>query len=214
MRKLCGVAALACVLVAAPARAQLPGLEIEPYIGVFVPGTDIVEDQLDGVDVTFGHQQSFAVGGRVTFWLFGPLGLEGNLMYAFSDVEVDTEALGFSFAETSDSYVWAADARLLWNLLPLGPIGVHAGGGIATINRGGDFYDIVTDGENTVGGVLGGGVRVKLPGLLGLRVDADAYLYSIELSVVPEGVNVPEQFESQFQADFVLSAGLILALGG
>ena len=211
IRKIFAVTLLAGLFAAAPARAQLPGLEIEPYIGVFVPGTDVIDEEIAGVDLTIGHQQSFAVGGRLTLWLLGPLGLEGNIMYAFSDVEVD--ALGFSLLADEGAHVWAADARLLWNLLPLGPIGLHLSGGLATINHGGDFYDLVTDGESSVGGVVGGGLRVKLPGLLGVRADADAYLYSIDLAASVSEVIPPVIFDSQFQVDFVLSAGLILSIG-
>lgn len=211
VRKIFAVTVLAGLVAVAPARAQLPGLEIEPYIGVFVPGTDIVDEQIAGTDLAIGHQQSLAVGGRVTLWLFGPLGLEGNFMYAFSEVEAD--ALGFSLLADEDAYVWAADARLLWNLLPLGPIGLHVSGGIATINHGGDFYDVVTDGEDSLGGVVGAGLRAKLPGRFGVRADVDAYLYSIDLTAGVSEVIPSIDLESQFQVDFVLSAGLILSIG-
>jgi len=214
VRRLCGLAALlALAVVPGSAEAQLPGpqLEIEPYLGVYVPGTDIVEEQILGVDVSLGHQSSFALGGRLTVWLFGPLGLEGNFMYAFSDVEI--QAAGLSVVQDEGAYVWAADARLLLNLLPLGPIGLHVGGGIATIQRGGDFYDVVSEGKDDVGGVVGAGLRVKLPGLVGLRADADAYFYSAEITAAIEDVSVPQEFGNEFQADFVLSAGLFFAIG-
>lgn len=212
IKKVFEVTVLAFLFGSAPARAQLPGIEIEPYIGVFIPGMDIIDQEFAGADLAIGHQQSFAVGGRVTLWLLGPLGLEGNLMYAFSDVEVD--ALGFSLLEDESAHVWAADARLIWNLLPVGPLGLHLDGGIASINHGGDFYDLVTEGADNLGGVVGAGLRAKLPGLFGLRADADAYLYSIDLTAgVSELLPAQVNFESQFQVDFVISAGVILSIG-
>ena len=98
----------------------------------------------------------------------------------------------------------------IWKFLP-GPIGIHVDGGVAWIGRGGDAYNQITEGKSDVGGVVGAGLRLKLPGLFGIRADADAYLYEAQFTVDADGT--PVTADKQFQVDLVLSAGLAIGLG-
>ncbi len=50
------------------------------------------------------------------------------------------------------------------------------------------------------------GARIGLPSIMKIRVDAEGYLYKVE--VVDQGATA---FGSQFQADIVVSAGLVFA---
>lgn len=216
MRKmLCGIALAFAFVGATPAMAQLPGLEIEPYIGAYVPLRNIVEESLTipgfgTADQTAQQKEALALGGRVTVWLAGPIGVEGNFMYAFSDAELDD---GTEVSDTS-AYVWAADARVVFRLgVPLAPISFHINGGIALIGRGGDAYEDVTAGTSDVGGVVGVGTRIKLPGIFAIRADADGFFYSSQLTVDDPDLGGEFAFDSQFQADLVLSAGLVIGLG-
>lgn len=205
VKKLWGIAAVLVLVTGSPAMAQIP-IEIEPYVGVFVPFQDLVKEAVDGADVILGHKEGLAVGGRLGLGL-GVLGVEGNFMYAFSDVE------GKADGETGEesAALWVADARLVWKLLP-GPIGLHVNGGVALIGRSGDFYKEIDEGKTKVGGAVGAGLRVKLPSILSIRGDADVYLYSAKLTAdIPELGGVVTT-ESQFQADLVLSAGLVFSL--
>ena len=135
----------------------------------------------------------------------GLLAVEGNFMYAFSDGESTADG----DTESQSAGIWAADARLLLKLLP-GPISLHLSGGLAFIGRSGDFYSDVTDGKTKVGGAIGAGLKVKLPGILAIRGDADMYLYSSELTADTDVGEVT--FDSQLQSDLVLSAGLVFSL--
>ncbi len=209
MRRLFGIGAAMAFLGATPALAQLPGIEVEPYLGVFVPVLDLVDDAQLGFDVSASQKEALALGGRVTVWLPGPLGFEGNFVYALSDVE---QSIGGA-AEDVDANVWALDGRVVLKFgVPLAPISFHVNGGIALIDHGGDAYDIVTDGDSSVGGVVGAGLRVKLPGLLGIRLDAQSYLYSAEITADDPLFGGERTFGSQFQADIVVSAGLVISL--
>jgi hypothetical protein len=210
LRKLWGVPLVLLLASAPSAQAQLPGgFELEPYLGAYIPLQNVISEELGLAEFSASQKQAFALGGRLTYWLPAlPLGIEGNFMYAFSDAEADDDG------EVSDTsaYVYAADARLALRLLP-GPIGVHVSGGIALIGRGGDAYDEtnVTDGKSNVGGVVGAGLRVKLPGIFAIRGDADMFLYSAKITVDDPDLGGVFEFESQFQADLVLSAGLVFS---
>jgi hypothetical protein len=183
--------------------AQIP-IEIEPYVGVYIPFADLADQAIQDVDIIASQKEALAVGARVGLGL-GIVAVEGNFMYAFSDGEVTDDE-----GTTSESAsIWAADARLLLTLLP-GPISLHLSGGPALIGRSGDFYSDVTDGKTDLGGAVGAGLRVKLPGILAIRGDADLYVYSSKLTV-DTGVG-QEELDSQLQADLVLSAGLVLSL--
>jgi hypothetical protein len=202
-KKLFGIAAVFTLLGASPAMAQIP-IEIEPYVGVYIPFADLADQVIQDFDLVASQKEALAVGGRVGLGL-GIVTVEGNFMYAFSDGEVTDD--GDTISESAS--IWAADARLLLKLLP-GPISLHVSGGPAIIGRSGDFYDEVTDGKTDLGGALGVGIRVKLPGILAIRGDADLYLYSSELTADTDIGEVT--FDSQFQSDLVLSAGLVFSL--
>lgn len=213
IRKLLGVAAAFAFLGATPGLAQLPGVEFEPYLGVFVPVLDLVDDEIDVVGgtsaVTASQKSALAFGGRLTVWLPGPLGVEGNFVYALSDVEQTFDGA----AEDVDANAWALDGRLILQFgVPLAPISFHVNGGVALIDHGGDAYESVTDGDSSIGGVVGAGLRVKLPGLLGIRLDAQSYIYSSEITIDDPDFGGEVMLGSQFQADVVLSAGLVISL--
>ena len=205
MKKLFGLMTVLALVGANPAVAQIP-IEIEPYIGVYIPFADVVSETIDGIDLAVKQKEALAVGGRLGIGL-GLLAIEGNFMYAFSDGESDADGE----TESESAGIWAADARLLLKLLP-GPIGLHLSGGLAFIGRSGDFYSDVKDGKTNLGGAVGAGLRVKLPGILAIRGDADVYLYSSEITADIPDLGGEVTFEKQFQADIVLSAGLVFSL--
>lgn len=216
LKKLCVLASALSIVVATPARAQLlPSFEFEPYGGAYLPLTDVVDQSVlvpgsGTLDISGGQKEALALGGRLTWWVIGPLGVEGNFMYAFSDLE-ETEA---GVTSDTSAYVWAADARLAFRFgIPLSPVSFHVNGGIALIKRGGDAYTEVTDGDSNIGGVVGAGLKVKLPGILALRADAGTYLYSSKLTVRDPDTGATITFDSQFQADVVVSLGLVFGVG-
>ena len=198
VRKLVGLALALALTGTIPAAALGQGITIEPYVGIYVPGTDLVDDP--DLDITARQKEGLALGGRLGLGA-GLIGLEGNFVYVISDGELQEGGL-----EASESAgVWIGDARVRLNLLP-GPIGLHATGGIALIGRTGDAYDDVQEGKTDVGGALGLGARIGL-GSVAIRGDIDGYIYSAALTANDI------EFESQTQVDFVLSAGLQISLG-
>ncbi|UCC71065.1 MAG: outer membrane beta-barrel protein [Gemmatimonadota bacterium] len=198
-KKLCGFAAVFVLLVGAtPAQAQF---ELEPYLGVYIPTQDLIDQEVTpGVQVTGSQKEALAVGARLGYG-FGPFGIEGNFLYAFSDAEGTDEA-GDPVPDESAA-VWTADGRLVWKVLPVGPVGIHLSGGVALIGRSGDAYQDVEEGKTDVGGVLGAGVKIKLPGMFAIRGDLDVFGYEAGI----------EAADSQFQVDVVASAGLVFQFG-
>lgn len=209
IKRLCGLTLLFALVGATPALAQLPGIDFTVYGGVFVPLNDVVEEQVLGVDFTGKHESALAIGGRLTLGLPGPLGVEGVVNYALSDVEVDSAAT----TATASAKVWAVSGRLVFEFgLPAAPLTFFVNGGVAYISRGGDFYEEVEDKSN-VGGVAGVGLKVGLPGLISLRLDAEDYIYSAKPTLVDPLGNPIELADSQLQNDVIVSVGLVFSIG-
>ncbi|MHC5059210.1 MAG: outer membrane beta-barrel protein [Planctomycetota bacterium] len=210
IKKWCGLALLCLLVVATPAQAQLPGIDFTAYGGVFVPLNDVVEEQVLGVDFTGKHENALAIGGRLTLGLPGPLGVEGAVNYALSDVEVDSAGT----TGKASAHVWAVSGRLVFEFgLPAAPLTFFLNGGVAYISRGGDFYEGAEDKSN-VGGVAGVGLKIGLPGLVAVRLDAEDYIYSAKPMLVdPVTGNPIELADSQLQNDVVVSVGLVFSIG-
>jgi hypothetical protein len=197
LKRLFGVIPVLAVMSASPALAQVPGVgfEFEPYGGAYIAATDLVDE----ADFVRKHKTGLGLGARATVVIPGPLAIEGNFVYAFSDVE-DTPA----GAETSAN-VYAVSGLLRFGFsLPASPVSLHVGAGPAYVMRGGDAYDGIED-KNDIGGIAGVGMKVGLPGIFKIRVDAEGYFYKAALS---DGV---DPADSQFQTDIVVSAGLVIS---
>lgn len=194
--------ALALTLVGVtPALAQLPGIEISPFVGAFVPLTDLVDEE--AINLTASQKEALVVGGRVKVKFPGPLGVEGTFMYALSDIESDDAG----DVVDVDASVWALSGRLVYTFgLPAVPVSFNASGGVALVSHDPDIEG--AESETDVGGVVGLGLRLDPPGLLAVRLDVEDYLYSFQ----PEG-EPGEEFESRFQSDVVVSVGLVFELG-
>lgn len=204
---------LACLLslTAAPALAQ-PAVEIVPMIGAYVPlGTLVtieeIDEELGAITTELEHKPALLLGARVDFWTMGNMGLEASLAYAMSDVEATvTTDLGEGSDDMSANTFLAA-AKVLYRLgVPGGPARFHLGGGLAMIKHGGDAFEDV-DGTTDIGGVVGLGASISLPGTLGIRIDLEDYIYSAKFG---EGDN---ESDSELQNDVVLTAGVAFKLG-
>jgi hypothetical protein len=193
LKRLCGIIVVLAALSASPALAQVPGVgfEFEAYGGAYIPTSDLVDE----TGFTRKHKTGLGLGARATVVIPGPLAIEGNFMYAFSDVE-DTPA-----DPVTGANVYAVSGLLQFAFsLPAAPVSFHVGGGVAYVMRGGDAYEGVED-KNDIGGIAGVGMKVGLPGIFKIRVDAEGYFYKAAVGGA----------ESKFQTDIVLSAGLVFS---
>lgn len=193
LKRLFGIIAVLAVLSATPGLAQVPGVgfEFEPYGGAFVPTADLVDE----TDFTRKHKTGLALGARATVVIPGPFAIEGNFMYALSDVE-DAPA-----DPVDGANVYALSGLLQFAFtLPAAPVSFHVGAGVAYVMRGGDAYEGVDD-KNDIGGIAGVGMKVGLPGIFKIRVDAEGYFYKAAVGGA----------DSKFQPDIVVSAGLVIS---
>jgi hypothetical protein len=193
LKRLFGIVAVLAVLSATPGLAQVPsiGFEFGPYGGAYVPTTDLVDE----TGFTRKHKTGIALGARASVVIPGPFSVEGNFMYAFSDVE-DTPA---DPVDGANVYAVSGLLRLGFSL-PASPVSFHVGAGAAYIMRGGDAYEGVED-KNDIGGIAGVGMKAGLPGIFKIRVDAEGLFYSAAVGGA----------DSQFQIDIVVSAGLVIS---
>jgi hypothetical protein len=193
LKRLCGIIVVLAVLSASPGLAQVPGVgfEFEPYGGAYIPTTDLVDE----TGFTRKHKEGLALGGRVTAVIPGPFAIEGNFMYGFSDVE-DTPA-----DPVTGANVYAVSGLLQFSFSPpAAPVSFHIGGGAAYVLRSGDAYEGVDD-KNDFGGIAGVGMKVGLPGIFKVRVDAEGYFYNAAVGGA----------DSKLQTDIVVSAGLVIS---
>jgi hypothetical protein len=197
---LCGFAAVLVLVVGAtPAQAQF---FVEPYGGVYIPTMDLIDQDFLGETIKGSQKTSFALGGRLGFG-FGAFGVEGNVLYALSKTEATIDGTP---VPDEDAAVWTVDGRLAWKILPVGPVGIHLTGGVALVNFTGDAYEDI-GGTSNLGGVLGGGVTFKLPGMLSIRGDLDGFFYQAKFE---QG---GQETDSAWQVDVVASAGLVITFG-
>jgi hypothetical protein len=212
-------------------------VEITPFIGAYLPLTDLFEFSAIGtipgtvvparVTLTGKQRSAFAFGGRLSGWFNPRLGAEGTVAYASSEVDVartiESVATKVNDDRSVGARVWTATARVLYRLARIDRSAVILiGAGPAIISRGGDAYeapafDLASTGDvsgtTDIGGVVDLGTRIDASSRIAIRLDAEAYLYSASLSFLdPVFARDLLTSESRFQFDLILSAGLALGL--
>ena len=185
------VATLATV-AATPAAAQ-GGVNLVPWVGVYVPTSNSV----GALGEDLSRDVSVAGGARLTFWGTGHLGFEVSGGYAPSKIGDETI--------NERVNLLLANARLLFALSPVtNKVGFYIAGGPALLARGSNPFD--DDRSSTdLGGVLGLGFRFGGGdnSRVGFRIDLEDYLYNGDFGGGDD-----------FQNDLVASLGVSIALGG
>ncbi len=175
---------------ATSANAQA-SVSISPWFGAYVPTQNSY--RLLGTDIK--RRNSFIGGGRLTVWGNNPVGVEFSAGLA----PARTTFAGATINGDRNTNVFVGSVKLVLGLSPAtSPVGFHLGVGPAIIRRGRDVLRqdrSVTD----LGGVVGAGIRIPLASHVGLRFDAEDYLYGGDF----DG-------SKKFQNDLTLSVGLSL----
>ncbi len=188
-------------------------LEVAPYVGLYLPTNSLESNGFS----TVRQQRSVTLGLRVTRWWPGRLGFEASVGYAPSSV--------LNYGTSLPAHVLTASAKVLWRVSPAGArAGLHVGGGLGIVGRGGPAYP---DGEYLgprasfgVVAVVGG--VIKLASSLQWRFDAEDFAYFADLTCRRTGggggvcssgatvANMPTPL--QLQNDVVLALGFTLSL--
>ncbi len=185
------VSALALFGLAAGTRsASAQGsVSITPYGGIFVP----TKNSFSSLGNSIKRNNSFIGGGRLTFWGRGPVGAEFVAGYAPARIKV----AGATINANRDSKVVVASLKLMLGVSPaVSGLGFFVGAGPAFIRRGEDILDS-NKSKSDFGANIGAGIRIPLGSMIGLRFDAEDYMYGGNFSG-----------SKTYQNDLALTAGL------
>ena len=205
MRTILGSSVLLLILAwAGPAAAQEETFTtLTPFVGFYFPTSDLVNNQavpnpgpIDPEAISITQQSGFALGLRASRTLSSRVWLEVEFQYAISDVEI-TGTRREPLPEptmTGGGHGLTLGANLLWEAYraPFTPFAIHFLGGLAVVNRGGEFFDEggfffdELDGGTNVAAILGLGFRYGFSQRLGIRVDVRDYISSYSQSL-PSG---------------------------
>jgi len=198
------VAALALAAVAAPAAAQAK-LELTPFFSSYYAVSPMSDDILDdGSNIKVKQIPAAGLGGRLTYWTAGGLGLEAAGGYLFSGIRVyDETSAGAGFSLNGN--MTQVTGRVLYRL-PRSNF--HLLGGAGAVMRSGDAWEGL-ESLTTIAGVAGFGVRAAVTPKLALDVKLEGYFYSFK----PTDPSISgDAFPTKFQTDFVVAIGVPLAL--
>ncbi len=211
---------LGLAFLAAPSAPAQHGLDFVPYVGFYVPTTNMMNPAFAGVPA-MTQRSSIILGARVTWSLPSHVGIEGTLGYAPSNVDP-----GATYGCCNAAHVITASARVLAPLLFAGgaPL-LRVGGGMGVVSHGGRAY-ANTSGATSIAGIASAGMAFRLgPTPLTLRLDAEDYMFNSRLGAEPgcdrggytgfcgQLLRASGAFKPQFQHDLVLSVGLAFAGG-
>jgi outer membrane protein with beta-barrel domain len=212
----CGFALLGVACSLPPLAAQT---QWEPYIGLYWPTSIFASDS----GRTVKHQSSVALGLRVTRWWPSRWGFEVTFGYAPSSLASNDTSNG---VPVYTAHVLTVSAQALRRLTPAGARArLDVGAGVSLVGHGGGSAYPTEDyaGPRTfLGGIASLGGHIKLNSWLGLRFDAEDYVYSAHLG--PCGLSEPfgacvvyggvtfESTGSRLQNDLVLSLGFSMNL--
>jgi hypothetical protein len=196
-------------------------VDLVPYAGLYVAATSLAEFSVTDPDlqIQIGQEPALLVGGRVDLWFARDFGIEGNFGYAFSNAKLEaddgsgTTNLCDDPDEDCSAYVWVAGASAIYRFLyPEGAsYSIYMSAGLSVIGRGGTFWSDV-DGTTDFGGTFGVGFTQDFSQRVGVRVNAEYYIYSFKLTATDEDIGTIDT-DSKLQSDLVLSAALAFHLG-
>ncbi|MFW5951482.1 MAG: hypothetical protein ACOCVZ_05135 [Gemmatimonadota bacterium] len=206
MKATLGAALVAACLVglAAPAAAQVPGVELtlNPRAGLYIPLTDLGDaGSIMGSMVT-EQSGTLALGLGAELRFAGPVGVRANLDYATGS-EISAEGLGETVERTVVMLAGDLVFRPLPRLVVVQPY-LYAGGGLrqydfdfATPQDAGELEDASDPMIH-----LGGGLELGL-GPLAVNAEIGDYISWLEIR---------EGADSELQHDLFVSVGVVLSL--
>lgn len=184
---------VASQIMAKPAPAVAQSLTI--WGGVYSPlGSDV---NLGAVGGSVQRNNSFAGGLRLTGWGSNILGVEAVGGYSPASVNV----AGGTINGQRNLNVFTGGLKLMLGVSPrISPLGIYVGAGPAVIRRGEDVTS-QSNSNTAFGGVVGAGMRIPVSSSIGLRLDAEDYIYKGNIGG-----------DNSTRNDLVLSTGLSLGL--
>lgn len=216
-------ACLAPMVLTSPAKAQQAGrIEVTPVVGLYLPVGTLIEvvDPGSGLGVKFEQQTAFTVGGRVAYWLSPQVALEGAVGYVPGDIKLTIVGTGQTPdpSQTEGGRVLAFSGRVRYRVAAGRPA-FHVLGGVSVVSRYGNLWDLLQQngititGRTDVGAVLGVSLSLPVSPGFDFRADIEDHVHQAKFTL-DDGMNPPENTDSRWQNDLVLSVGLAIQLGG
>ena len=220
--------ALLILAAASPALAQEPATySLTPFVGLHLPTADLVGNQtvpqsgpLDPETFRMKQETALALGLRGSRSLTSNLWLEVELQYAASAIQrtaTRREPLPEP-TKTLDAVVFTLGANVLWEVFraPFTPFAIHLLGGLAVINRSGEFFTESgelggelfegLDGGTDIALIVGSGFRYGLSPKLTVRLDARDYVSYYTQSLAGA------EFDAELQNDLWITGGIEFTL--
>jgi hypothetical protein len=197
---------MAFLAVASSATAQRSRIVFTPFVGGYVPFTELgsVTVTLGGVDVTAAAKMKSApaFGARLGYYPRGRFGIEGSFFTASSKSRITVGPLG----RDDDASVQGGSVKGAYRLTDgRTDTDVFLSAGLSGTQHGGDLFDATgSQDQFDIGGVVGMGLHVLLSPQVTFRLEGDLNLYKWSQYRV---------LSSKTQADLLLTAGLGLRLG-
>ena len=195
--------ALALVALAGAGReAAAQAWGVTAYLGYYFPLADVVSAEDNPLGEAVSQQSTVAFGGRLSRMFSGDhLGVEFSIGYAGSGLE------GEDSGNEVDGTMTMWSLRLLYMLGSAGKLRPYLAGGLGYLTRGGDAWEDI-DSTGDIGGNLALGLLFPLGEMLDLRIELEDYLSSAAFD------SALGETDSEFQNDFLLSAGIHIPFGG
>ncbi|MGD2153281.1 MAG: hypothetical protein PVG79_08425 [Gemmatimonadales bacterium] len=209
---------------AGPSAAQEETIiSVTPLWGFYIPMNDLVESQavpnpgpIDPETISIMQESGFVWGLRGSRTLSASVWVEVEFQYATSDLKI-TATRREPLPEptmTGGGRVITLAGNVLWEFYraPFTPFGIHLLGGLALVNRGGEFFDEggfffdELDGGTNVAAVAGLGFRYGFSRRLGIRVDVRDYISWYKQSLAGGDL------DAELQNDIWVTGGLEITL--
>jgi hypothetical protein len=163
--------ALGALLAARPAALHAQHVSFGPDIGIYIPTSELLK-AAQGEE--FKHDVSILLGARMDVAFTPRVGFEAVGDYSPSKLRFD---ITNGSRSTIDANVFSGSGRLyVWLLPPRTPVNVRLAGGVGVVHRSGDAFVGRTDLTN-VAPSFGAALRVRLPGVGHIQLNADTYFY-------------------------------------
>jgi len=213
---------LLTLVSAQPLAAQAASLDFVPYVGLFMPTSDLVNTTFVSppsttVQVKIRQTVGVQLGARLVAWWSRGVGWEGNFAYALSQAEAKINGVDqcSQSGAKCDANVWFISSKIMFRYAPQPYTGwsLFGGVGLAVAGHVGDFWENA-QAQTDLGGVLNAGGSFDLSRIFAIRVDLEDYIYQFKAVIENDPLLGTVQASAKWQNDFVLSAGLVIRLSG
>jgi hypothetical protein len=194
-------------------------IELTPFVGSFYALAKMCKDcNKDGGDVTGDQASSFALGGRLSYWISNTIGIEGSFTYTPSRAEERAEISGFGLAVSGKGRLIMASGRLLYRPQRTN---LHFIVGAGVVSRGDTVWQAFKENSpdgvgaklSSVAGILGLGVHASVTPKFALNVSAEMNLYSFDPRLATVTSPAPNSANgSKLQADLLVTIGVPITL--